>query len=520
MKYVFANGTDEQKQLWLSAVHRLLHFPFDDIPLTVNVSFVDPSEIAGQQTDLARTTWTYGSAISDTQVRNDAPGFGPADAGLEALAASMGLTYSATKHFHETAVHELGHSLYAALPEEARVAIAQMFGAESDDTAELQPEDVPWEERRIEGIAETFKEAFLPRRFRVFPNRSKVSIPYSRFPEFRAHFRSLRERKGGSEEVAPSWYRTPRVDALRYGAKGGFPIALPFDAPEKGDFGSGVYFRLGTVFNEFGEEWSEGDGPKFIKEYDGGAAAQWMGLLEDPIEAREPIVVPPETFFEIPSLEAEGYSYVGGSLFEIVNPEAPFPPFLGFSLGRFWLHIGVEVQDEDGVSYEINWLINVQFSAWTNTETEEKIWGFADESIQYFRKNGSLIAQVPFSTGPSATFSGYAMSAADIFAAFEGKGETPKYEPGAVLSFRTGIENFVVYEFPFPENHELEELKSYAWSHMHSMWVAPLSSEPGEEEEGDVIEVEVPTGQLQPGGASSGRHPSVNSSGGGTVGTS
>lgn len=189
MEYTFANGTAQQKSLWQEATQHLLHLPVGELPLKINVTFVPPGDLVNRgHTDLALTTYEYDSNDSSTEVRNDAPAFGGVP-DLVALAASMGLEYSPTRHFHETAVHETGHSAFAALPKANRVKIAQMFGAKSDSAAELFPASKAWEDRIGEAIAETFKEAFLPRRYRVFPNRTNIHIPYSRYPEFRELFR-------------------------------------------------------------------------------------------------------------------------------------------------------------------------------------------------------------------------------------------------------------------------------------------------------------------------------------------
>jgi hypothetical protein len=191
MNLSFVNGTQRQQQQWKQALGSLLNFQIDAVPIVVEVEFVDPGEVSEKgHNDLANTTWEYDSPTSSTRVRNDAPGYGEQRKSMEALAASMGLTYNADVHFNETAVHEFAHSLFAALPEEHRVKIAQMFGAANDSLSELMPEGVPWEDRIMEGIAETFKEAFLPRRLRVFPNRTNRRIPYNVMPQFRALWRT------------------------------------------------------------------------------------------------------------------------------------------------------------------------------------------------------------------------------------------------------------------------------------------------------------------------------------------
>lgn len=217
MKYVFTNGTAEQKELWAAAYGLLRNLPEESLPLQITITFANPSEIG--QTSFATTTWSYHSEISQTAVRNDAPGYGGADAGLIAEAAAMGLTYDAHQHFNETAIHELGHSVFAALPESTRVAIARLFGAKSDNEGELNPADRPWQDRIMEAIAETFKEAFLPARYRVFPNRTNIHLSYALYPTFRRLIRDgLTEIEPG-EPLGPGEVEIPpyNVDIFAQG---------------------------------------------------------------------------------------------------------------------------------------------------------------------------------------------------------------------------------------------------------------------------------------------------------------
>lgn len=191
MNYEFENGTDEQQERWVEAAHLLLNLPFAAINLAVEVKFVDVGEVTNEgHTDLAITAFSYGSHHSTTRVRDDAPRFGTEREAIEAAAAGYGVRYDPISFFRETAAHELGHSAFAALPIELRLAIVGMFGLDTDDIDVLAPAGQPWEEHVIEGIAETFKEAFLPARYRVFPNRTKRQIPYRLFPEFRRIFRN------------------------------------------------------------------------------------------------------------------------------------------------------------------------------------------------------------------------------------------------------------------------------------------------------------------------------------------
>lgn len=217
MNYTFSSGTEEQQTLWERAVGLLLHLPEEGLPLDITVSFDDPSEIA--QTSFAETTWAYDSVDSTTKVRNDAPGFGNVDEALIAEAARLGLTYDAHQHFNETAVHELGHSAFAALPEASRLAIAALFGAESDDDAELSPPGSEWQDRIIEAIAETFKEAFLPARYRVFPNRTNIKLSYAHYAAFRRIFREGVPEMGGTLEPGETEVPKYSFDLARQGGE-------------------------------------------------------------------------------------------------------------------------------------------------------------------------------------------------------------------------------------------------------------------------------------------------------------
>jgi hypothetical protein len=197
VNYSFANGTLEQRKLWAAASNLLLNYPAEAIGLDVTVEFVDPSEVGNGHTGLAVTQFTYDSSSSTQKVRMDAPGYGSQRKVMEALAASLGLPYNVTRFYMETAAHELGHSAFAALDPQRRLEICRMFGVNTDSIAVIEPEDADWTERIIEGIAETFKEAFLPARHRIFPNRTQRRIPYTEFPNFRRIFRGSGNVGGG-----------------------------------------------------------------------------------------------------------------------------------------------------------------------------------------------------------------------------------------------------------------------------------------------------------------------------------
>lgn len=255
MEYNFANGTAKQKEAWRHAAHLLLNLPFDAIPLTVEIEFT-PSVSLGDQTDFAFTTFTYDDQASKTEVRNDYPAYGSLDAGLIAEAAAWGLQYNAALHGNETAVHELGHSVFAAIPHTFRVKVAELFGAKSDNIKELTA-GARWQDRYIEAIAETFKEAFLPRRYRVFANRTSIKLPYSEFPKFR---RLIRE---GLEAIEGANVIVPEYDIDIFKAARAFPPTRPVGT-EDGIYTFEVFFGQtenglevfdSITFNETEKSW-------------------------------------------------------------------------------------------------------------------------------------------------------------------------------------------------------------------------------------------------------------------------
>lgn len=263
MIFNFANGTAKQKALWEEAIGHLLNLPSEALPLTAAIEFV-PSLSGANATSFAETEWSYGATSGSVRIRHDAPGFGDLDAGLIAEAASMGLHYNATTHFHETAAHETGHAVFAAIAHEYRLVIARLFGATSDDPSVLQPSGVAWQNRIGEGIAETFKEAFLPARYRVFPNRTTHKLSYAQYPTFRRIIREgLEAIEGGGGEFPPTTGGTPLpsydLDVYKQYKVPESPLVQVFkEPPSEQIFEGGTFFRGVNdegLYKPPGEEW-------------------------------------------------------------------------------------------------------------------------------------------------------------------------------------------------------------------------------------------------------------------------
>lgn len=196
MNLEFLNGNSLQKSACQTAAHNLLNLPFSAIPFTHQVEFT-PDPLPSTHNEFAATTWTYGSTEALTKIASIAPAWPK--------------PWDGVKFLQETYAHELGHALYSALSKERRIRIAKMFGAKSDDIDELNPEGSAWEDRISEGIAETFKDAFLPLRYRRYSNRTNHHISIQLYPEFRSIFRD------GMVNIGHEFIGPDGVDANRQG---------------------------------------------------------------------------------------------------------------------------------------------------------------------------------------------------------------------------------------------------------------------------------------------------------------
>jgi hypothetical protein len=178
MEITFTNGNDRQKDAVRTATHLLLNYPHDAIPLQWQIEFVaDPD--ASLHNEFMVTNWTYDSSFAETRIRNDAPSFQKPQ-------------WNGLAFFYESVIHELGHALFANLTQHGRLNIAALFGVDTDDVDTLT-HGAKWENRVIEGIAETFKDAFLPRRHRRYSNRTHKHVKIIDYPRFRRIFRDQRQ---------------------------------------------------------------------------------------------------------------------------------------------------------------------------------------------------------------------------------------------------------------------------------------------------------------------------------------
>lgn len=202
MDLTFVNGTGEQKQLFREALAELLHFPTEFIGLAEwTVEFVADPDEGKTHTEFAVTKYTgYNSGVALTRMRTDAPHFPEPWGGIN--------------FYKECVIHEFAHAVYSNLPPGTRIQIAELFGAGTDNPEVIFNPDKLWQDRVGEGIAETFKDAFLPQRYRRYSNRTNRKISLRLYPLFRALFRGLTGAGGFNYVYGGSSYR---VDLSEWG---------------------------------------------------------------------------------------------------------------------------------------------------------------------------------------------------------------------------------------------------------------------------------------------------------------
>lgn len=225
MELVFLNGNELQQAACRTAAHNLLNLPFGSINLKHTVEFTsDP--LPASHNEFAATTYSYDNTEPFTKIASVAPEWPEPWRGV--------------KFLQETYAHELGHGFFAALPEAARIAIAELFGFSTDSLTTLFPSGVNWEDRPGEGIAETFKDAFLPRRFRRYANRTNHTIPIHKYAEFRSLWRQAApEVLTGGEPLEPGETEVQGYN-LDIFKQGGYEKTERFEdpfAPELGQVG-------------------------------------------------------------------------------------------------------------------------------------------------------------------------------------------------------------------------------------------------------------------------------------------
>lgn len=214
MDLTFTNGTVAQQQAVTEATTRLLNLDLGRFPHRITITF--SSTVAGD--GYAHST-VNGTQVS-CAIRDDALSFSGAE--------TDSLTPDEQRRFlRELVVREIGRGLILSMMEPEQQQIADIFGI---PTAAWQTGE--WASRPIEGIAETFKAAFLPQQHRMFHNRTQVQLSLRLYPKFRSVFRQTMqfgEELIVAEQPIPVQIRVWTTDLILPEGSQTLTVDPPFD---------------------------------------------------------------------------------------------------------------------------------------------------------------------------------------------------------------------------------------------------------------------------------------------------
>lgn len=261
MDFTFSGATQRQQELFLEAAGLLLNYDLNLIETAVTVSFdADPSP--EDHNEFAATT---GTAIA---IRTDAPDF----SGLDPDGQSWGMPF-----FNEVVAHELCHLILNVMATEDKEGIAAMF----DTTPETWEADPAWVDRPLEGICETFKDAFVPQGLRRYSNRTNRTIPIHKYAEFRRRFR---EALGGGGVGLTDYFRI-----------GGFDETYGITMPEGDGNGLISYRQIVALPNYYNSAAATGLEGGYDTEIDGAGILPFDQFDVGEVLANPPPLIPANT---------------------------------------------------------------------------------------------------------------------------------------------------------------------------------------------------------------------------------
>lgn len=183
----FHSSVSGQQKTWVLDALAHSTFAWDNASMTVMVEQVDEPPCSGHQ-DYMCTQVADGQATIFVRRRADDP-TAPFNQGLPNPATDT------KPFFEESIIHELGHAFFFLFfgTDDDKAAMAPWFyrastgdgqGNPTGTVDDWNPLDKVWADRIQEGLAETFKDVYMPDAFRVYENRSNWWLDQASFPSF------------------------------------------------------------------------------------------------------------------------------------------------------------------------------------------------------------------------------------------------------------------------------------------------------------------------------------------------
>lgn len=183
MNVSYENGTERQQGVVQYVLDNLLHLNLDRWPQDLVIAFND-DPTPEVHNEFAVTEQIEGGI--KLTFRTDFPHFHE-------------LWFDTIEFAKECVGHELGHALMYLLPSEVLEGqLLPLFGFTLEDITD--DAHLAWLDRPKECIAETFKDCFLRKIDRAYPNRTNLHLPIKNYAAFRAIFRQeMPSQDGGSD---------------------------------------------------------------------------------------------------------------------------------------------------------------------------------------------------------------------------------------------------------------------------------------------------------------------------------
>lgn len=175
MNVVFHSSVTGQQRQWINDTIARSKYPLDSLTCTVTFQVLPEPTAPGHQDMMCTVPLIDGSYRVEIREGLDSP-TGPIALGLPNPASDIKLL------FQESIMHELGHVItFTFITTDAqKTTVASWFGRQGSmgdgvpvgELADWFNIEMPWEDRIIEAVAETIKDASLDEQHRLYDNRT------------------------------------------------------------------------------------------------------------------------------------------------------------------------------------------------------------------------------------------------------------------------------------------------------------------------------------------------------------
>jgi hypothetical protein len=188
LKLTFKDSVTSQQRAWWNEALSHMTWPYDaaTVEFEATVETVDEPPCEGHAEYMCTFVWTYSDGRRPT-----VEFFMRTGADDPTQSFNAGVADDVKSFFMESVVHEYGHAItyvFMTHDDVSKAKIAAWFQqkktGKSGALADWDAEDAAWEDKIAEGLAETFKDVWMPAANRYFNNRTNWWITQRSYAEF------------------------------------------------------------------------------------------------------------------------------------------------------------------------------------------------------------------------------------------------------------------------------------------------------------------------------------------------